>query len=409
VPEERRPKRLTKRAVDGLLPGEYAFCGELAGFGVRCQRRERSFIYRYRLNGRRTFVTIGVHGRPWTVETARAKAKQYAAMVARGLDPAQDKRQRATAAATVRAVADAFLGEHADAKRKPSTAREYRRLLEREVLPKLGPRRVDLVDHADVARLHHAMRHTPYQANRTLAVLSKLFAWAERRGHRPGMANPCRGLERYREMGRERFLSAEELARLGDALRALEAEGTIDPYAAAALRLLILTGARRGEILALQWGWIDAETGVARLPDSKTGKKVLHLSAPALAVLRGLPRLEDNPHVVAGRKPGAALVGLPKIWDRVRARAELNDVRLHDLRHSFASVAAVSGTSLLVIGKLLGHAQHATTFRYAHLARDPVTAAGDAVAQRIAAAMGGASATDQDPTPTLPTADPGQR
>ena len=310
----------------------------------------------------------------------------------------------------MRAVADAFLREHAEAKRKPSTAREYRRLLEREVLPKLGPRRVDLVDHADVARLHHAMRDTPYQANRTLAVLSKLFAWAERRGHRPGLANPCRGLERYREVGRERFLNAEELARLGDALRALEAEGTIDPYAAAAIRLLILTGARRGEILSLQWALARRLTRAWRAcPTARPARRFCTCPCPALAVLQGLPRLEGNPHVIAGKKPGTALVGLPKIWDRVRARAGLAGVRLHDLRHSFASVAAVSGTSLLVIGKLLGHAQHATTFRYAHLARDPVTAAGDAVAQRIAAAMGGTAAADQDPTPTLPAADPGQR
>ena len=240
----------------------------------------------------------------------------------------------------------------------------------------------------------------PTRPTGLLAVLSKLFAWAERRGYRPGLPNPCRGLERYREVGRERFLSAEELARLGDALRAMEAEGTIDPYAAAAIRLLILTGARRGEILSLRWAWVDPDAGTARLPDSKTGKKVLHLSAPALAVLQGMPRLEGNPHVIVGKKPGAALVGLPKIWDRVRARAGLGGVRLHDLRHSFASVAALSGTSLLVIGKLLGHAQHATTFRYAHLAHDPVAAAGDAVARRIATAMAGTAAADQDPAPT---------
>lgn len=398
--DDNRPKRLTKRGVDALQPGEYAFCAELAGFGARCQKREKAFIYRYRLNGRRTFVTIGVHGRPWTVDTARAKAKEYAAMVARGLDPAQEKRQRTNEAVTLRTVADAFLREHAEAKRKPGTAREYRRLLEREVLPKLGARRVDLIEHADVARLHHALRGTPYQANRAMSVLSKLFAWAERRGYRAGLPNPCRGLERYREVGRERFLSAEELASLGDALRAMEAEGVIDPYAAAAIRLLVLTGARRGEVLSLRWAWLDANAGVAHLPDSKTGRKVLHLSAPALAVLQGLRPLEGNPHVIVGKKPGTALVGLPKIWERVRARAGLANVRLHDLRHSFASTAAQAGTSLLVIGKLLGHAQHATTFRYAHFARDPIAAAADAVAGRIAEAFAGPAPENRDDPPT---------
>jgi integrase len=406
VSDDNRPKRLTKRGVDALQPGEYTFCAELAGFGARCQKREKAFIYRYRLDGRRTFVTIGVHGRPWTVDTARAKAKEYAAMVARGLDPAKEKRQRTIDAVTLRAVADAFLSEHAESKRKPGTAREYRRLLEREVLPKLGARRVDLVEHADLARLHHAMRDTPYQANRAMSVLSKLFAWAERRGYRPGLPNPCRGLERYREVGRERFLSVQELTLLGDALRAMETEGVIDPYAAAAIRLLVLTGARRGEVLSLRWAWLDANAGVAHLPDSsKTGRKVLHLSAPALAVLQDLRPLEGNPHVIVGKKPGTALVGLPKIWERVRARAGLADVRMHDLRHSFASTAAQAGTSLLVIGKLLGHAQHATTFRYAHFARDPIAAAADAVAGRIAEAFARPAPEDRNgpPPDTCPT------
>ena len=179
----------------------------------------------------------------------------------------------------------------------------------------------------------------------------------------------------------------------------MEAEGAVDPYAAAAIRVLILTGARRGEILSLQWSWVDAGASVARLPDSKSGKKVLHLSAPALALLQGLRRLEGNPHVIVGKKPGSSLVGLPKIWERVRARAGLADVRLHDLRHSFASVAAVSGTSLLVIGKLLGHAQYATTLRYAHLARDPVTAAGDAVARLIDDAMAEGTTIHQNTEP----------
>jgi integrase len=389
--DDQRPKRLTKRVVDALQPGEYAFCAELAGFGARCQRREKAFIYRYRLNGRRTFVTIGVHGRPWTVETARAKAKEYAAMVARGRDPAEEKRAGKVKTAILRAVAEDFLREHAEAKRKTSTAREYRRLLEKEVLPALGTRRIDSIEHTDIARLHHALQETPYQANRVLAVLSKLFAWADRHGYRSGLPNPCRGVERYREEGRERFLSAEELARLGDALRTMEAVGEIDAFAAAAIKLLVLTGARRGEILAMRWDWIDRDFSVARLPDSKTGKKVIHLSPAALGVLEGLPRLSQNPHVIPGKKPGAALVGLPKIWARVLAHAGLREVRLHDLRHSFASVAAGSGASLLVIGKLLGHAQQATTHRYAHLAHDPVKAVGDAAAARIAQAMASAS------------------
>ena len=385
------PKRLTKRAVDALEPGGYSFCVDPPGFGVRCQKRDKAFIYRYRLNGRRTFVTLGVHGRPHTVETARVKAKEYAAMVARGIDPAEEKRKgKVDEALTLRAAADLFLAGHVEAKRKSSTAAEYKRLLDKNILPKLGTRRLDALVHADIARLHLAASKTPYQANRIVAVLSKLFAWAERQGLHAG-PNPCKGIERYREEGRERFLSPEELGRLGQTLDALEAAQEVDVYAAAAIRLLIFTGARRGEVLALRWDWIDTGAGVARLPDNKSGAKTLHLPPPALEVLKGLPHLEGNPFVIVGKKPGTALVGLPKIWERVRAKAGLDGVRdgvrLHDLRHSFASAAANAGTSLLVIGKLLGHTQYATTQRYAHLANDPVRLAGESTAASIAAAL----------------------
>lgn len=179
------------------------------------------------------------------------------------------------------------------------------------------------------------------------------------------------------------MLSPAELALLGDALAAYD--GSL--YAVGAVKLLVFTGARLGEVLGLRWGWVDFERGEARLPDSKTGAKTLHLPPPALAVLAALPRLDDNPYVIAGAKPGAALVNLEKPWRAIRAAAGLDDVRLHDLRHAFASIAASSGMGLPIIGKMLGHSQPATTARYAHLASDPVKAAAVAVANKIAAAM----------------------
>jgi integrase len=178
-----------------------------------------------------------------------------------------------------------------------------------------------------------------------------------------------------------------ELARLGDGLAAYDGS----PYAIAAVKLLVFTGARLGEVLGLKWEWIDFGRGEARLPDSKTGAKTLHLPPPALAVLAELPRLDGNPHVIAGAKPGAAWVNLEKPWQAIRKEAGLDDVRLHDLRHAFASVAASSGMGLPIIGKMLGHTQAATTHRYAHLASDPVKAAAAAVAGKIAAAMGAGS------------------
>jgi integrase len=226
----------------------------------------------------------------------------------------------------------------------------------------------------------------PHQANRLLAVPSK-FNLAERWGLRPDGSNPCRHVEKFGERKRERMLSPVELARLGDALAAY----TGSLYAVAAVKLLVFTGARLGEVLALRWEWIDFERGEARLPDSKTGAKTLHLPPPALTVLAALPRLDGNPHVIAGQKAGAAMVNLEKPWRAIRGAAGLDDVRLHDLRHAFASVAASSGMGLPIIGKMLGHTQAATTARYAHLASDPVKAAAASVAGKIADAMSGAS------------------
>ena len=241
----------------------------------------------------------------------------------------------------------------------------------------------------DMARLHHEMSPKPYQANSTLAMLSKFFSWAEKRGLRPDGSNPCRHVEKYREARRERFLSQAELARLGDALGEAELEKTSSAWIIAAIRLLMFTGARRNEILTLRWEHVSDEHQHLMLPDSKTGRKAIHLNAPALAVLQTIPRLEGNPYVICGEKPGQHLVNLEKPWRRIRKAAKLDDVRLHDLRHSFASVAASGGQSLVVIGKMLGHTQPATTARYAHLADDPVKAASDMVGRRIAAAMDG--------------------
>jgi integrase len=236
---------------------------------------------------------------------------------------------------------------------------------------------------ADLTKLHHANRATPYQSNRLLAVLSKMFNLAEQWGLRPDSSNPCRHIEKFTEHKRERMLSPVELARLGDALAIYDGS----PYPVAAIKLLVFTGARLGEVRGLRWEWIDLERGEARLPDSKTGAKTLHLPPPALAVLADLPRLDNNPHVIVGQKDGAAMVNIEKPWRAIRKAAGLDDVRLHDLRHAFASVAASSGMGLPIIGKMLGHTQAATTHRYAHLASDPVKAAAAAVAGKIAAAM----------------------
>jgi integrase len=211
-----------------------------------------------------------------------------------------------------------------------------------------------------------------------------MFTLAEKWGERPDGSNPCRHVEKYSEVKRERMLSADEFSRLAEALR----EPGRPPYVVAAIKLLIFTGARLSEVLGLRWEWVEFERGEARLPDSKTGAKTLHLPAPALTVLAELPRVAGNPFVIVGHVKGTHPVNIEKPWRAIRKSAGLDNVRLHDLRHAFASVAASSGMGLPIIGKMLGHTQAATTHRYAHLASDPVKAAATAVAGHIAAAMG---------------------
>jgi integrase len=381
--------KITIRSVQALRPGETLKDTELVGFEVRAREggaRSYSIVYRAG-RGRgapQRRYTIGAHGSPWTPVMARDQAKKVLGEVAHGKDPATDKAAE-RAVPTVAGLARRFLAEHVEVKRKGSTAAEYRRLVDKIIPRALAKRKAADVTRADIIKLHHANRATPYQANRALAVLSKMFTLAEQWGYRPDGSNPCRHVEKFAEKKRERFLSPAELARLGDALGAFN--GSV--HAVAAIKLLIFTGARLGEVLGLHWQWIDFERGEAQLPDSKSGAKTLHLPPAALAVLAELPRFEGNPHVIVGRVPGMALVNLEKPWRAIRKAAGLEDVRLHDLRHAFASVAASAGLALPIIGKMLGHTQAQTTQRYAHLASDPVKAAAATVAGKIAAAMAG--------------------
>jgi len=382
---------ISKRSVDAFSSeskDSYLWDDELGGFGLKVTPAGRKvYLVQYRLGGRKgrvRRVTIGVHGRV-TPEQARVEAKRLLGIVASGDDPAEQKQQKKDRP-TLGQLIDLFLSEHVDAKLKSSTATEYRRLCRLYVTPTLRRRSVTDIARSDIARLHLAIE-SPYQANRTLALLSKFFNWCERYGYRPDSSNPCRHIEKYKEQRRERFLSPVELARLGEALAEAETNKTTSPYVVAALRLLVLTGARLSEILTLKWSYVEFDNILLRLPDSKTGAKVIYLNAPALQILTDLPRLEGNPFVICGKREGARLINLQKPWRRIREAAGLEDVRIHDLRHSFASVAAGSGQSLPVIGALLGHSQPQTTARYAHLAADPLRAANDAIGGRIARSL----------------------
>lgn len=389
MPSNRGP-RLTKRYVDAIratgVDAVY-WDGELTGFGLRVRRSGRkSYVVQTRVAGKLRWFTIGPHG-PLAPESARAKALEILADAKKGIDPRATKTERGPNP-TVTDLCNRFLEEYVPNHCKPDTQREYVRLTKTLIAPAIGTMMVSEVQRKDVAELHHDLREKPYQANRTLSVLSKMFSLADIWGWRPDGSNPCRAVMRYKERRRERFLTEEETSRLGKVLR--EAENEM-PAAVAAIRLLLLTGCRLSEIRDLRWEHVKAD--FIELPDTKTGGRAVPLGPKARAVLDAIPREDGNPWVIAGRLPGTHLTDLQRPWRRLRKRAGLEDVRIHDLRHSYASRALALGEGLPMIGKLLGHTQIQTTARYAHLARDSIRNA----ASRVTDSIGTNLLEDADP------------
>jgi integrase len=387
-------QKITKRAVDQLSPHKrdlFLWDSDVVGFGIRCRRSgAKHYVLKMRAGGRQRWMTIGRHGSPWTPDAARTEALRLLGLKAAGKDPASE-RDRQKGVITVAELGVRFLADYVPQHCKPSTSGEYRRAVELFINPALGRHRISDVQRADVANFHQALKDRRYQANRALGVLSKMMNLAEEWGLRPDASNPCRHVTKFRELKRERYLTQEELQRLGATLADAQASQTESPFVIAAIGLLILTGARLGEILTLRWQFVDLENRILRLPDSKTGAKLIYLNDAVIKMLRAMPSLDGNPYVIPGQKPCSHLVELQKPWRRIRAKAKLPDVRIHDLRHSFASVAAGIGMSLPMIGKLLGHSQPATTARYAHLAADPIRAASNLIGEEIASAIYGRS------------------
>jgi len=382
--------KLTKRIVEAaeIRPTEYfIWDDDLPGFGLRVLASGRKgYIVQYRAGRRSRRMSLG-QSTILACEQARTRAISIIAAAKSGEDPAE-KRDSDRQAITVNELADRFKQEHVALRVKESTARGYRRLLDQTILPALGRYRVIEVTRADVAKLHHELRYKPYEANRSIEIISKMFSLAEMWGLRPDGTNPPKHIKKYPEEKRERFLSGAELRRVGEVLREMEQEGIEFPSAIAAVRLLILTGCRLSEIMTLQWAYVDIAARALRLPDSKTGAKVVHVGQPVLETLEKIERVAKNPWVIAGAKPGARLMDLQPFWQRVRARAGLKDARIHDLRHTFASTALAAGQGLPMIGKLLGHTQVQTTSRYAHLAADPIKGAADSVSAALHEALG---------------------
>ena len=377
--------KITKRMVDQIKADgadKFYWDSDLPGFGVRVRGSGRKYyVVQYRVDGRVRRITLGRHGAVST-ETARRRAMAAISEAKGGGDPAaaRDERRKAV---TMKQLGKRFLEDYVPNHCKPSTAYEYGRSVKFFIDPRIGRRKVRDIKRSDIAELHHELRETPYQANRTLGVLSKMFSQAKVWGLRPDGSNPCLHVKRYKEEKRERFLNAEEFSRLGQVLDEILHDGSETRSAVVAFRLLMLTGCRLSEIQKLQWEHVDLEAAELRLPDTKTGDRAVPLAPSAVRLLESLPRDDDNPWVIVGKKPGSHLTDLQHPWRRIRARADLEDVRIHDLRHSFASRALALGEGLPMIGKLLGHTQVQTTARYAHLARDTVKASAARIGDSI--------------------------
>lgn len=407
--------KLTKRSVDALRPRDIEFTAwddALPGFGCRVHPSgRRIFIFKYRVGGggrsaAQRKMTLGAFG-PITVDQARKLALGVQGKISHGGDPAGDLAERREAS-NVKEFSRRYITEHANTRKGARSAREDQRLIDNHILPLIGTRKVVELTSADIAKVVHAAaqrpsrrkkdlgktRQTPVLANRVRALLSKMLSLAAVWGLREDRYNPVLAVEKFPEKSRERFLAAEELKRLGKVLNEVERTAAEPWQAIAALRLLIFTGSRKSEILALRWDYVDRDQGVILLPTSKTGQQTKYLSAPVLSVLDKLPRKEDCPYVLPSRlaDPNRHFDGLSHIWERIRKKAGLQGVRLHDLRHTFASKGVGLHQGLPIIGALLGHTLPTTTAKYAHLSANPVRQAGEQIARQLAAELAGVAA-----------------
>jgi integrase len=403
--------KITKRVVDATGPGDrdvFVWDTELPGFGLRVKPSgTKSYLLQYRnAEGRSRRLTLGRHG-PLTAERAREKALRLLANVAEGADPADEKAE-ARKAPTVAELAALYLTEGRIDKpaKKASSWEADASNIRRHILPLLGDRVAAALTTADAAKFQASVAggrsaadiRTGWRgraivkggkgaAARSLRTLAAMLDWAVRREILPG--NAAKGVRPYKDETRERFLTLAEVTRLGEALAGAEAQG-VNPAAIAAVRLLLTTGCRKAEILGLRWVHVDWERGCLRLPDSKTGARVVPVGSAALEVLAGLrERAGESPFVLPSSRGGGHLVGLQKVWTKIRSAAGFHDLRLHDCRHSFASVAVADGATLFMVGKVLGHKQARTTEIYAHLGDDPVRRVADATSRKIAAALKG--------------------
>lgn len=411
--------KITKRFVDAAEPRAarwIAWDDDLPGFGLLVlPSGVKSYVLRYRTTeGRDRRPTIGRHG-VLTPEQARTKAREFLVDVDKGADPLGERRDR-RAGATMSDLFDRYLEEHAPAHLSRRTAAEYRRLIEKHLRPEFAGLKVESFTAQDAKRLHFALRKTPRQANHALGVLSKALNLAEDWGMRPEGRNPCSRVKKYPEVVRDRFLLPEELERLGRVLIDAETIGLpwnvdetsatakhlakpgnrrtpVDPLAVGVVRLLLLTGARRSEITELEWSHVDFERGTIALPHQKGRDRRPHVvPTGAIALIACRRRVDGSPWVFPRLSDPSRPVSVEVIenaWQRIRAAAKLDDVRLHDLRHTVGTWAARTGANAFQIRDVLRHKGIAMTGRYVNRDDEPLRALTEAVGDALTAALNG--------------------
>jgi integrase len=393
--------KLTKQFVDKTKPNGrdyFLWDDELPGFGLRVfESGKKSYLVQYRVGKRSRRITIGLHG-PITPEQARKSALSLLSRIKHGEDPAEDKIQERQAL-TIQELCSLYFQEGC-ATKKPSTLKSDKGRIERHIIPLLGHYRVKDLTRSDIERFMQDVASgktsvdikTGFRgraivsggkgtATRTVGLLGGILTFAM--NHRICSANPVRGVKRYPDQKCTRFLGKSELSKLGRVLMDITAEGSESSATIAIVKLLLLTGCRKSEILTLKWEYVDFQRGYLYLPDSKTGAKAVPVSNAALEILRNIEKHPTSSYIFSNMKADSYFVGFPKAWERIKRRAGLDGMRLHDLRHSFASIGASSGDSLLVIGKILGHKDPKTTQRYAHLDNDPVREAVERIGKMV--------------------------
>lgn len=380
--------KLTKRLVDSLSPEpkeRILWDDELGGFGIRIYPTGRKvYVAQYRANGRTRRKNIGQHG-VLTAEETRKEAKLIHADVARGADPSADRKARLRSP-TVRELGERFITDHVQLHLKPTTQYAYINMLRKVIYPALGSIKVSEITFDDIAAFHLKHRETPYQANRGVMLMSKMFNLSEDWGYRPMNTNPTRRVKKYPEVEKKRYLDEDEQEQLGLTMAQMLGDGEITKHVFAAFYLLLLTGCRLSEIQKLKWEYVTRTH--LELPDSKTGRRRIPLPHAAHQLLQTLNRRDGNPFVIIGDHSTGYYNDLQKPWRKIRERAGLNDVRLHDLRHTYASVAVINGIDPFMLKEILGHKNLSTTLRYAHLSDDAVQKAAGQIANRLAGVLG---------------------